>query len=177
LETGFYARDRRSLIGFKLGDIDPVDIQRARLRLNLVPSGLGFVSSLPEVCRFEVYGIRDDAAIESWPAEGLRWEDAPGSTSDHREQEMDGVIDPTDVRLLGHLDIPRGKVQGPVVFDDPRILDFVRKDRTGEVGFLLVRATPPLDGYSLVHSFAASSHPGAAGPSLELELEDPEKDR
>ncbi len=158
-------KDRRSLIGFALGGIHVREVGTARLRLNLVPTGLGFVSLLPEVCTFAVYGIRDDAALEDWPVDGLRWEDAPGSV------DKEGIIDDDEVIRLGSFDLPRGRTSGPVVFESPGLAEFIRADTTGEVGFLLVRETPPLDTWSLVHGFASSTHPVAAGPVLELGLE------
>ncbi len=160
-----FPKDRRSLVGFALGEIDPQRIDSARLRLNMVPTGLGFVSSLPETNTFALYGIRDDPSLETWPSEELDWDNAPGSAPDS------GGIDESSVRLLATIEIPRGRISGPVVFSSPELTEFIRNDTTGEVGFLILRATPPLDSWSLVHAFATSSHPSAAGPVLELSLE------
>jgi len=162
-----YARDRRSLVAFKLAGMHPNNVSAARLRLNLVPTRLGFASSLPEYCTFQLYGIRDDATLEAWSSENLRWEDAPGSVG------IGSDIDETEVRLLASVEIPRGRLSGPVLFESADLTTFIREDRTGNVGFLLVRATPPLDSASLVHAFAASTHPDAAGPTLELEMTKP----
>jgi len=162
-----FARDRRSLIGFNLSETHPSEVSTARVRLNLVPTKLGFASSLPEYCTFELYGIRDDASLEAWSSKNLRWEDAPGSVG------MGSDIDGTEVRLLASVEIPRGRVSGPVLFESKDLTAFIREDKTGDVGFLLVRATPPLDSWSLVHAFAASTHPDAAGPTLELEMTKP----
>lgn len=170
----FYGRDRRSLIAFRLGEIEPEAVDSATLQLNLVPTGLGFASRLPETCTFEVYGIRDDAGLEAWPEEGLHWKEAPGSVDGNiGDPSLGGAIDSSEVHLLGRVEIPRGKVTGRVVFESSELTEFVRQDTTGEVGFLLVRATPPLDGWSLVHAFAASTHPDAAGPTLELKFKGP----
>jgi hypothetical protein len=87
-------KDRRSLIEFDLDRLEPAKIHVARLLLNQVPTGIGFASALPEVCTFEVYGIRDDAKLESWPAGSLRWDQAPGSEGSSRK------IDETEVTLL-----------------------------------------------------------------------------
>ena len=164
-DSSYDAKHRRSLIGFHLGDVAPRSVLSARLQLNLVPTGLGFASFLPEICTFEIYGICDDAAIESWPATGLRWEDAPGSSNSAR------IVDSSTVRLLGSVDIPRGKVSGEVYFESPELTGFVREDRTSELGFLIVRSTIPSNDWSLVHAFAASTHPDAAGPTLLLDIE------
>lgn len=158
------AKHRRSLIGFRLGGINPRDIGRARLVLNLVPTGLGFASSLPEVSTFQIHGVRDDATLEAWCAGPLDWDQAPGSDG------WNEGIDESEVQLLGSFDIPRGQTSGTIQFESPELLDFIRADKTGQVDFLLVRATPPLDDWSLVHAFAASTHPTSAGPSLEVKV-------
>lgn len=163
-----HPKDRRSLVGFKLDAIDPQRVVNAALSLNLVPSGLGFASLLPEVSTFEVYGIRDDSALESWSPENLAWDQAPGSVG------WKEALDLGAVHRLGSFEIPRGKTSGEILFNSPELLAFVREDTTGEVGFLIVRVTPPLGGWSLVHAFASSFHPTAAGPALELEFEFPQ---
>jgi len=159
--------DRRALISFDLDDLDgqdPARIRSARLRLNLVPSGLGYAFYLPETCTFEVYGIADDRSLESWPAEDLRWEDAPGSL------DAGTAIDPAAVRLLGALDIARGQIDGTILFESDTLTDFIRADTTGQAGFLIVQQTRAFAMWSLVHAFAARNHPTASGPSLELVL-------
>lgn len=163
-----YARDRRSLIGFPLDGVDPSHITGARMVLNLVPTGLGFASSLPATCAFEVYGIRDDPSLEAWPTEDLRWKDAPGSIDDS------GDVNEAEVHHLGTIKIPRGKVSGALELTTPELLAFLQADTTGEVSFLLVQSTPPLDSYSVVHAFAASTHPTGAGPTLELNMSSPD---
>jgi hypothetical protein len=166
------ARDRRSLIGFELGETELGKIENARLRLNLVPTGLGYASSLPETCTFQVYGVQDDPKLEAWQTKGLRWEDAPGCFKEAPQgnAKADGKLDLDEVRLLGSIDLPRGKVTGSVIFETPELTTFLREDSTGQVSFLLVRATPPREGWSLVHAFASSTHPDASGPTLELEM-------
>lgn len=172
-----YARDRRALLAFELNDTPAERIQQVRLRLNLVPSGLGYASRLPDTSSFHVYGVRDDAQLETWPSRGLRWEEAPGSVTGDDGQpalslEFDGKIDASEVELLGSFEIPRGMNRGTVVFESSQLTEFVKQDTTGVAGFLIVRTTPPLDAYSLVHAFASSSHPDAAGPTLEVDLTD-----
>jgi len=163
----YHPKDRRSLVGFKLDAIDPQRVVNAALSLNLVPSGLGFASLLPEVSTFEVYGIRDESALEAWSPENLAWDQAPGSLG------WKQALDLGDVRLLGSFEIPRGKTSGEIQFGSSELLSFVREDTTGELGFLILRVTPPLEAYSLVHAFASSSHPTAASPALELEFSQP----
>ena len=77
----------------------------------------------------------------------------------YKDQGWSQGIDTSEVRLLGSFDIPRGKTSGPIRFESPDLLEFVRGDSTGEVGFLIVRATRPLDSWSLVHAFASTTQP------------------
>ncbi len=63
---------------------------------------------------------------------------------------------------------------GPVVFESGELTKFVREDANGHVGFMLSMRTLPSKDWSLVHAFAASTHPSAAGPVLELKLEHPD---
>lgn len=156
-------KDRRSLIAFELEGLGDREVATARLRLNVVPTGRGYARLLPDVTHIEVYGIRDDANLESWDPTGLKWADAPGSLED------DIGIDESDVRLLGSFGIKRSFLEGPVVFESSELTRFVSDDRTGKVAFLLVSNTEPLGHWSLVHAFASSLHPEAAGPMLELE--------
>ena len=157
-------KDRRTLVGFDLGDTALERVRTARLRLNLVPSGLGFSSLLPAESTFEVYGIADRSETESWPAQGLRWEDAPGST------ELGLAIDPGEASLLGSFTVPRGRESGSIFFESEELAAFLRADTTGQAGFLIVTTSVPVDDWGRVHAFAASTHPLAAGPVLELDL-------
>ena len=157
-------KDRRSLIAFELAGLGGREVANAALRLNLVPSGMGYARLLADSTEIEVYGIRDDAAFETWPATGLKWADAPGSTADSRD------IDHTEVTPLGSFRIERSRLSGPVVFESPELSRFVDEDQSGTVAFLLVSNTMPLGHWSLVHAFASSLHPEAAGPMLEVEV-------
>lgn len=157
-------KDRRALIGFKLARTSPDQVHHARLRLNLVPSGMGFSSLLPDTTTFEVHGIVDQTKVEAWPEEDLLWEDAPGSMGRRLS------LDPTDVQLLGTFEVPRGRERGSIVFESEELNDFIRADTSGEVGFLISANSEPIDDWGRVHAFASSTHPSTTGPILELEL-------
>ena len=157
-----WAKDRRALIAFELERLDGRQVEQATLRLNMVSSGRGYATLLPERTRIEVYGIRDVPELESWNAGELKWADAPGSVGDGTE--MDG----SEVSLLGSFEIERSQLEGPVAFESPELTRFVNQDRTGVVGFLLVPVSMPQEPWSLVHAFASSHHAEAAGPSLEI---------
>ena len=158
-------KDRRSLIGFNLDGMDNGRIRSAKFRMNLVPSGLGFASFLPNSCSFEIYGIKDDVGLESWWSGSLNWKDAPGSLA------KGNGIDHSEVELLATFEIPKGQQEGPITIETDDLIEYLKRDTTGEVGFLVVMTTVPKRSWSLVHAFASSEHHDAAGPTLEVELE------
>ena len=150
--------DRRALFEFDVREIDPSS-GRCRLRLNQIPSGLGFAAHTPAESAFALYGITDDS--EDWTdriAAGLRWDQTPGFKDDKENNAVEHLLDFT---------LPRGSQTGTVLLEDDALTRFVRSDRTGHVGFLLVRKTRGTKPYSLVHAFASSRHPQIGGPTLE----------
>ncbi|QGJ68782.1 Iron dicitrate transport regulator FecR [Planctomycetales bacterium 10988] len=148
--------DRRAIFSFPLKTIDLKNIQSAQLRLNLVPTGLGFATRLEEICTFAVYGLTDETA-ESWDAEGLTWENAP-----QIEQ----------CQLLGTFEVPRSRQRGSYCIESKELLNFLRSDSTGSATFLVIRQTQERETTGLVHAFASSFHPEASGPILELSLKE-----
>ncbi|MDF1814095.1 MAG: FecR family protein [Verrucomicrobiales bacterium] len=146
--------DRRAIFTIGLPEISPSQIAKAKLRLNLVPSGLGFAAYLPEMVRFSVYGISDEAK-ENWATEDLLWEDAPG-------------LDSSEVTLLGTFEISRGKQRGAIVFSSNELTEFVKSDTSRKVSFIITRETKGIKNHSLVHAFASNQHHEANGPTLEI---------
>lgn len=149
--------DRRSFFEFDLSKVDLESVETARLRLNLVPSGIGFKTRLPKINRFAVYGLTNDDK-EGWEIESL-WEDSPM---------------PEDGKLLGTFDIPRSQQRGSFGITNGKLLDFLKAkaSRSQPVTLILVRETGQIDGEGpgLVHAFANDSHPEASGPMLEFLL-------
>ena len=135
-------------------DLDAV--KSARLRLNLVPSGIGFATRLPKINRFAVYGLTNEAKRD-WVIES-RWEDAPGAE--------DGV-------LLGTFEIPRSVQRGSFGIENETLLDFLKTRNVGPVTLILIRETGQIagEGPGLVHAFASDSHPEASGPILEFSFD------
>jgi ferric-dicitrate binding protein FerR (iron transport regulator) len=143
-EAGPY--DRRAYLSFAIENPDV--LVAARLRLNLVPSGLGDVVRLEPVNRFAVYGLPETPI--AWKA-GLVWSELP---------------DPANATLLGTFDIPRSQQRGAVGIDTPELLAFLKANP--KVILILTRETPERQNRGLVHAFASDSHPEASGPTLEL---------
>ena len=143
--------DRRALFGFNLAEVDFDAVRTAQLRLNLVPSGIGFASHLAETNRFLIYGLPDGDA-ENWSMD-CSWSDA---------------ATPEEAILLGSFDVPRSHQQGSFGIWNEALLAHLKADSNGQVSFLLVRETPEEEGGGLVHAFASGSHPEASGPALVL---------
>lgn len=153
-------KDRRALFGFDMRQFDRHRVERAQLKLNLIPSGLGYAKFMPDVTVFKVYGVRDDARYESWLMEDLRWDSAPGAIGSTLE------VDDSSVVFLGTFEVPRSMTDGQLIFESAELDRFVREDTTGIVDFLLLTETAPIESWSRVHAFAASSHTAASGPTL-----------
>ncbi len=146
---------RRALFAFDVSEIDLGKIRSARIRLNQVPSGLGFAARLPETNVFAIYGLVDEAA-EGWSTEALKWEDAPGLDQ---------------CRLLGKFEVPRSLQTGSFGIETAELVEFLAVDTTGIASFILTRVTDEEKGSGLVHAFASHQHPEASGPALEIEFQ------
>ncbi|MFD2255222.1 iron dicitrate transport regulator FecR [Luteolibacter algae] len=149
------SHDRRATFAFDLSGVNLQRMKGVRLRLNQVPSGIGFAARLPEINQFEIYGITNPEKT-GWQSEP-RWEDSPS---------------PEDGVLLGSFEIPRSKQRGVCTINTPELLDFIKERQQSQVKFLLVRTTGQIAGdvTGLVHSFASDLHPETSGPTLEFEL-------
>ena len=153
LKTGFDGGDfdRRAIIGFDISEEDIRQAAGARLRLTLVPSGMGFAAHLPRQNRFALYGITNEGA-EHWEV-GCHWDEAPG-------------LD--DGKLLARFQIPRSRQRGVIWVKSAAILEFLQADSDGAVTMLLVRESDEEGRHGLVHAFANDAHAEASGPMLEL---------
>ena len=131
---------------------------RPRLRLNLVPSGLGLAARLPLINTFAIYGVTR-ADKEEWSSEP-RWEDSPS---------------PEDGVLLGTFDIPRSQQSGSVGMETDKLLEFLKSDPDKKVTFVIVRETGFIEGEGkgLAHAFATDRNPEASGPLLEFSMKEP----
>lgn len=147
--------DQRAMFSFDTAGVDFAAVESVRLRLNLVPSGLGFATRLPIVNRFAVYGLTN-AAKREWKIESL-WEDSPG---------------PEDGQLLGTFEIARSLQRGSFGVENEALLQFLSVQEPGRVTFILVRETGQIkgEGPGLVHAFASDLHAEAAGPVLEFSV-------
>lgn len=151
LDTGSNPYERRALFNFKDDQVDWSKIKKSRLRLNLVPCGLGHRVYLPKTNRFKLYALAGFSGVESW--ENLKWGEAPTTES---------------ATLVGRFEIPRSQERGSITIESNELLEFLKSNNASEYTFILTRETSETRGSGMVHAFASDSHPEASGPTLEL---------
>ena len=151
LDTGSNPYERRALFNFKEDQVDWSKIKKSRLRLNLVPCGLGHRVYLPKTNRFKLYALAGFSGVESW--ENLKWGEAPTTES---------------ATLVGRFEIPRSQERGSITIESNELLEFLKSNNASEYTFILTRETSETRGSGMVHAFASDSHPEASGPTLEL---------
>ncbi len=149
--------ERRSFFSFDLAEINLENVENVQIRLNQVPSGLGFASRLPLITEVAVYGLTNTEKAD-WKR-GVQWDEAPSIE--------DGV-------LLGYIPIPRSEQRASRIFTSPALMDFLEEHAGQSVTFILDREPDPETGavQSLILAFASDIHPEAAGPKLELIMKD-----
>ena len=148
--------ERRSFLSFDLSGVDLERVESVRLRLNQVPSGIGYASRLPKVSDVAVHGLTNPEKVD-WKMDST-WEDGP--------RAADGV-------LLGHLEIPRSRQRGSRFLESEALLEFLRSRGNDRATFILDGEVDPATGErvpSMVLAFASDTHPEAAGPMLEFTL-------
>ncbi|MEM9281018.1 MAG: iron dicitrate transport regulator FecR [Verrucomicrobiota bacterium] len=147
--------ERRSFFAFDLAEVDFEEVAGAQVRLNQVPSGLGYASRLPLISEIAVYGLVNSDKAD-WKR-GVEWEASPS---------------PEDGVLLGYIQIPRSQQRASRVFTSEALMGFLKEHEGRSVTFILDRDFDSESGAapSLAHAFASDIHPEAAGPKLELIL-------
>ncbi|MEM7699107.1 MAG: iron dicitrate transport regulator FecR [Verrucomicrobiota bacterium] len=146
--------ERRAFLSFSLSHITEeqwASVDSTRLRLNLVPCGLGYRSRLEPINVFSVYGIARELSVD-WQAD-LIWKDLP-------------ALD--EATRLGQFSIARSELRGSFGFASSALTDFLRANASEGVTLIIARDTAEVETRGLVHAFASDSHPEASGPSLEL---------
>ena len=146
--------DRVSLIEFDFARVESNTIESAQIRLNLVPTDMGYAAYVPEINTFAIYGVVDELA-EGWTIDNLHWEDMPA----HEQCEM-----------LGTVSVPRGMQKGSFTLSNESLVSFLKADHNRRVTFLIVRLSGEQRSQGLVHAFASSHHPEASGPTLEISI-------
>ena len=135
--------------------------------------GTSRVCSLANGARIDEQVDTVDATNRSQPcvdplgnAAGYRKADALiGVTHDGRVDSWENAPKVEESMRLATFPLRRAEQRAVVTLDTPELLDFLKADQSGEVGFMIHCETP---GSTLVHGFASSQHREAAGPVLEL---------
>lgn len=151
LDQGNKQYERRALLNFTNTELKWAKAKKVKLRLNLVPSGLGNRVYLPKTSRFKVYALAGQSEME-WGSH-LAWQDVPSLKSFH---------------FIGDFNIPRSQERGPIVIENIELLQFLQKNNANEYTFLILLETPEVQGGGMVHAFASDFHPEASGPSIEV---------
>lgn len=151
---------RKAYMAFDLEALGKTQIQDARLELTIMPSNLGFASSVPDAT-FVLYGLRDESR-DGWDESKLDWANAPANLRGGAE------IDKASTVRLGAFQINQGVRSGTRSIGGPALVDFLKQDTNGVVTFILVRETLESGGAGLVHGFASRHHPSAEPPTLKL---------
>lgn len=156
--------ERKMILRFDLSKLDSVEILSAHLRLDGVPTGMGYTSLVPDAT-FAVYGLLEEHEAH-WDSSSVSWELFPGTEKGSPQRDDQKVM------LIGHFLIPQSQPEGRFILDDPRLASFLRHDSDSIVTIMIERITPGTSDSSYVHGFASRTHPTASPPTLRIETND-----
>lgn len=148
--------ERRVMLAFDLGDLATHYVTDAQLVLDPEPSGLGFITMVPD-SKFAVYGVAEDV---DWSENSLIWDSMPAF-------DDGGSIEGQSHRLAEFW-IPRGGSGAPLTVRGDALAAFVRERRGKLATFVIVRETGETDTTGLVHAFASKEHPTSLPPTLRV---------
>ncbi|MCO8124333.1 FecR family protein [Stieleria sp. TO1_6] len=154
---------RVACLHFDLTLLDRSTIRSARLRLQGLPSGLGYLSLTPDTT-IAVYGLTDQS-LEDWSAETLDWKHCPGI------QVQPFQVDRQKTQLLGKFLVPSDHTAGVFGIEGDSLVQFLQADRNGGATLILVSETAG-QGASYVHGFASSQNAELPPPTLRLGVAD-----
>ncbi|MEX2580463.1 MAG: FecR domain-containing protein [Verrucomicrobiales bacterium] len=154
---------RKAFVRFDLGHVDTSAIEDAELILHFTPTGWGLASLLDD-SEFEVYGLLD-SSLDSWEAEQLTWENAPGNDSG-----SGNALQPEKVVSLGSFIVPRGVQSGPFGISGTALTEFLKADRDRLSTLIVVRNTVEHRGGGLVHGISSSRHSTLPPPKLAVKV-------
>ncbi|EMI58140.1 glycoside hydrolase family 2 TIM barrel-domain containing protein [Rhodopirellula sallentina] len=154
---------RRAYLHFDLSFVSGKAIKEARLQLQGVATGIGFLSLTPDTT-FSVYGLIDESE-EGWSEDSLDWNNSPGMMADRI------TLDPTKTKRLGTFEVPVSETERVFRLDSGALLNFLRCDTNGGATLILVSETSGVDG-CYVHGFASKRHSELTPPTLRLKVED-----
>ncbi len=160
--------DRKAIFSIDISSLEKnakLELIDASLDVTFAPTEIGYASNVPD-SRFTVYGLIDET-LDEWEPETLDWANFPGNLP--RNELRSPVWKP-----LGSFFIERGSRIGIRRIQGESLADFVRGDTNGLVTFAIVRDTPALEKYGLVHGFANHRHPTLQPPRLQIQTDSSE---
>ncbi len=163
IKNGLTAWNRKIYLRFDLQDKDVRAIDDAELVLQMVPSGRGFASHVPDAT-FTVYGLLDESR-DRWDPKTLHWRNAPGNIDDGAGVQTQHMVP------VGQFTVQQGMLKQTVRLRSEGLRNWLNRDTNQLATLVIVRDTCETQSGGLVHAFAASNHPSATGPSLRIHLQ------
>ncbi len=154
--------NRKAFIRFDLTSVSTLDLSQVDLRLDGIPTGMGYISQVPD-STFRVYGIKPEFNID-WSSQTLNRFNFPARLHKTHDLDLDKV------QLLGEFVIAQSKPQGQFIVTDPRLQKFIQDGLGSTVTLAVTRVTPNAGSKSYVHGFADRTHPTASPPTLRLQV-------
>lgn len=154
---------RKVYFSIPLPDLYDRVIQDCQLQLSFGDTGIGFVSRLPDIAHFSVYGLLSSAVKKGSPVD-LTWKNAPAN------RESGNGVDPDQTVLLGTFSIEKNDPFGIRSISGESLKRFIREQAPGSGTFIVVRDTPESICEEHVHGIASSRHPELPPPTLRLDL-------
>ncbi|MCM2371254.1 FecR family protein [Aporhodopirellula aestuarii] len=154
--------NRKAFVRFDLTGVDASELSRVDLRLEGIPTGMGYTSLVPD-STFHVFGVKPEFDID-WNSRTLDQTNFPGRLGDTFE------LDPAKVQLLGEFVVPQSQPVGQFVVTDPRLQQFIEDELGSSPTLVVTRVTSAAASQSYVHGFASRTHPTATPPTLRLQI-------
>ena len=165
---------RKIYTQFDLSSVAPATIADANLATLSLTVGDAMIGSVDPtaVYTFHVYGLTDGASEDfdegtgtttSPASSGITYNNAP--FNDAAPNVITGGVDVGTFSLIG-----RGTAGDVVSLTSASLLNFVQSSTNSIVDFAIVRDSPEVYAYNVVHTFASKEHGGGyAGPTLTLD--------
>lgn len=162
---------RKSYTQFDLSSVTPASLTSATLSLTVGDAVIGGDDGTT-VYNFHVYGLTDGASenfnegtgTTAVPtAGGVTFNNAPFNNA--TPNAITGGVDVGTFSLTG-----RGTAGQVISLNSAALLNFIQGDTNSIVGFAIVRDTPELASFDVVHTFASKERGGTfAGPTLTVD--------
>ena len=135
----------------------------ASLTLQLLPAEGN--SPADKIWTFDVFGLKDGLAGETWDEGAATWNDAPAS-----DPKSPVALTATDVAPLGSFTVVgKGAPGQKIVFSSPAMLKWMQSDSNGLATFIVTRREQDTgENDSVTHIFASKESSKFAAPVLSV---------